>query len=269
MKCVLVAPKFDDATFYSRRIIALARPRDGRGRFVKTTRLIKGMTMPKYCEFCGKVFEVTPSRKDQKYCSVQCRNLAYKGKPSTGRKFTKGQIPWNKGKKGVHPSPATEFKKGNVPWWKKLGFKNLMSIPEVNTKHREQLRKLWKDPQYVAKQMKAHGVKPNRKEKLLDRILQKEFPNEWKYVGDGAFILEGLCPDWVNVNGKKKVIDLFGCFFHGCPVHYPNVKVKDLLREDVRRAIFQKYEYDLLVVWEHELENRNVLIDKLREFTYA
>ena len=29
-------------------------------------------------------------------------------------KFTKGQIPWNKGVKGIHLSPQTEFKKGEV-----------------------------------------------------------------------------------------------------------------------------------------------------------
>jgi G:T-mismatch repair DNA endonuclease (very short patch repair protein) len=171
--------------------------------------------------------------------------------------------------KGKHLSPKTEFKKGHEPWWKKLGVKNLLCLPQVNAKHRENLRRRWKDPQYVAKQMKARGVKPNKKERILDSMLQKEFPNEWKYVGDGSFIIEGLCPDWVNANGKKKVIDLFGCFYHGCPIHYPQAKVKERFREDVRRAVFQKYGYNLLVVWEHELEDKSALIDKLREFTYA
>lgn len=30
-------------------------------------------------------------------------------------RFAKGSIPYNKGRKGIHPSPATEFKKGNRP----------------------------------------------------------------------------------------------------------------------------------------------------------
>lgn len=31
-------------------------------------------------------------------------------------KFQKGQIPWNKNKKGIHLSKKSEFKKGFVPW---------------------------------------------------------------------------------------------------------------------------------------------------------
>lgn len=42
--------------------------------------------------------------------------------PKTGR-FLKGNVPWTKGKKGIHHSPDTEFKKGQVsfennPHWK-------------------------------------------------------------------------------------------------------------------------------------------------------
>lgn len=29
--------------------------------------------------------------------------------------FKRGHMPWNKGRKGIHPSPATEFKKGHLP----------------------------------------------------------------------------------------------------------------------------------------------------------
>lgn len=35
-------------------------------------------------------------------------------------RFTKGSIPWLKGKKGIHNSPESEFKKGIVPWNKGL-----------------------------------------------------------------------------------------------------------------------------------------------------
>lgn len=41
--------------------------------------------------------------------------------------FKKGQIPWNKNKKGIHLSSKSEFQKGLIPWNK--GTKGLMSIP--------------------------------------------------------------------------------------------------------------------------------------------
>ena len=54
----------------------------------------------KICEKCGKEFEksIFCSRKkwaERKFCSRSCANSVN----STGRKFPKGRIPWNKGKK--------------------------------------------------------------------------------------------------------------------------------------------------------------------------
>jgi hypothetical protein len=44
------------------------------------------------------------------------RNICIKnGILSEKTGYVKGQIPWNKGKKGVSVSPATQFKKGNTP----------------------------------------------------------------------------------------------------------------------------------------------------------
>lgn len=287
--------------------------RDEFGRFVKGHVPWNKMPIELICHYCGKTFRVSPSRKNYKFCSLDCRKKFRESLrirkicPVCGKVFTtiqskpnrkfcslrcyrqamaKGLVKrnaWNKGKKlpehvreklrkallGKHSSPRTEFRKGHIPWWKKLGLRNLMDIPEVREKHRLNVQKWWKDPQYVAKQMMSRRTKPNRKEKRLDKVLQRNFPNEWKYVGDGQFVIGGLCPDWTNVNGKKKVIDLFGCFYHGCPEHYPYVKVKPRFKEDARRAIFKKYGFDYLVVWEHELKDERALMEKLREFTYA
>lgn len=62
----------------------------------------------------------------------------------------------------------------------------------------------------LAERIRKSARKPNEYGKILDAILQEIFPNEWKYVGDGQLIINGKNPDWVNINGKKQLIELWG-----------------------------------------------------------
>ena len=115
-------------------------------------------------------------------------------------------------------------------------------------------KELWKNSDYVSKQMKARNVYPNKEEKRLESILNKFFPNEYKYVGDGEFILAGKCPDFVNVNGKKKIIELYGEYWHR------NDDPQD------RIDLFKQYGYDTLVIWERELKEIKFLEEKIQIF---
>ncbi|GAG00774.1 unnamed protein product, partial [marine sediment metagenome] len=118
-------------------------------------------------------------------------------------------------------------------------------------------KKLWKDPEYVRKQMRANQVRPNGVELFLDFILQNNFPDEWKYVGDGEVIIEGLCPDFINCNGKKKIIELFGDYWH----NRKNIKWHQTERG--RKEVFKNIGFDTLVIWEHELNNTSLLIQRI------
>jgi len=143
-----------------------------------------------------------------------------------------------------------------------------MQRPEVMKKMKRINKLHWENPEYIKAQMRAREVRPNKLELKLNNLLQTQFPNEWKYVGDGEVIIGGICPDWANVNGEKKLIDLFGCFYHGCPIHNPNWKPRPRAREDVRRKIFSNFGYDYLVIWEHELNELPVkeLTNKIEGF---
>lgn len=114
-------------------------------------------------------------------------------------------------------------------------------------------KRLWQNPEYVAKMMRSRGVKPNRTEKELEAFLEKHFPNEWKYVGDGEFILGGLCPDFMNINGKKRLIELFGAYWH------------DLFDIARRTEHFRQYGYHTIIVWENELKDKAKLLKKLKK----
>lgn len=104
--------------------------------------------------------------------------------------------------------------------------------------------------------------KPNKLEKYLDALLQKHCPGQWQYVGDGEIIISGLSPDFINCNGHKAIIEVFGDYWHSesSPVHQTDYG---------RKAIFAKYGYKTLIIWEHELKNlsEEEIIQKVKALT--
>lgn len=100
----------------------------------------------------------------------------------------------------------------------------------------------WQTAEFVQKQMRARGVSPNKIELKFEVYLQQELGLSYKYVGDGQFILAGKCPDFINTNGQKKLIELYGDYWHKGEDPQPRID------------LFKQYGYETLIVWEHELE---------------
>lgn len=81
------------------------------------------MPIKKNCLICNKEFFVVPAKEERaKYCSKACLGKANAKRlngnqyaagsgPNSGS-FKQGNIPWNKGLKGIHLSPDSEFKPG-------------------------------------------------------------------------------------------------------------------------------------------------------------
>ena len=104
-----------------------------------------------------------------------------------------------------------------------------------------------------------YSFKPNKVEKSFD-LFFRENSLPYKFVGDGSVWIEGMNPDFINVNGSKDVIEIFGCYWHGCPIHYKsNGAVRDDSYERIKR--YAQYGFHCYVIWEHELRN----IDKLQK----
>ena len=100
---------------------------------------------------------------------------------------------------------------------------------------------------------------PNGVEKVLGWYLDYLYPGEWKF-NSGWFILAGKVPDFVNVNGKKRLIEMFGDYWHG-----PDRVDWD--EEGERKQLFSRFGYDTLVVWESEVYYGSTeLSSKLKEF---
>ena len=105
--------------------------------------------------------------------------------------------------------------------------------------------------------MRACHVQPNRAEMALLALLQHSFPDDWAYTGNGSIILGGKCPDFVNINGKKALIELYGDWWHRGH------------SEADRAACFAPFGYQTLVVWEHELKDPGAVVQKIMSTFYV
>jgi hypothetical protein len=135
--------------------------------------------------------------------------------------------------------------KGRIPWNRGI------PMPDVTKAKR---RKLWTDPIFVQKVLSGGKKSPNKPERTLLQILEDLYPGEWRFVGDGRIIIDGRCPDFINCNGQKKIIELFGDYWH---------RHDDPLARIER---FKAFGYDTLIIWERELKSLGPLLSKLQSF---
>lgn len=165
-----------------------------------------------------------------------------------------GHKPWNKGKTGIHLSPETEFKEGehNSP---RTEFKRGHKLsPEQLQRRSKTFKEHGISDEQRKRMLQGIGKKPTKPEReLTELISSNKLP--FKYVGNGEFILGGKCPDFLNVNGKKQLIELFGTYWH---------PIFDVAK---RTEHFRQYGFKTLIIWEDELRNNNKVIRKIKSFS--
>lgn len=189
----------------------------------------------------------------------------------------KGNIPWNKGlsKKtdkriveiGKKISKALTGKKQSEEVIRKRaesskGRKSPMDGKHHTKKSKKKISKaslkLWKNPLHrekvFGKRALTMKIKPNKPETIILNLLNELYPAEWKYTGDFSFMINGKNPDFVNCNGQKKIIELFGDYWH------KGENPKD------RAKIFKPFGYKTLIIWESELKNINKVKNKIIKF---
>lgn len=129
----------------------------------------------------------------------------------------------------------------------------------VKSKRAITFRLLNQNPEFQSRRIKALHHRPSLPEKKLISIIQ-DYKLPYKYVGDGSFIIEGLNPDFVNVNGKKNIIEVFGEIWHKDFAH--DWKSTEL----GRIMVFNSYGYKTLVIWDNELKDKQAVLSKIRTF---
>lgn len=116
----------------------------------------------------------------------------------------------------------------------------------------ETTRRLWKTESYVTNQMRARKVRQNKMEHKMEELLNKYFPSQWAFVGDGQFIIDGICPDFININGEKQVIELYGNYWH---------RGED---PQIRKDRLKRFGYACLVIWEKQLSNEQEFVSLVK-----
>lgn len=210
----------------------------------------KGGLRTKTCLYCEKQFQVTPTLFDKaKYCSRLCQNRA---KHREGKENPN----WSGGHYKNCEYCGEEF-------WAIPSSKQRYCSPSCASKAKGVFARLNNNLEFQQKRLQAAIKQPNKQERKLETLLEKWFPSEWKFVGDGEVILGGLNPDFINCNGKKQIIEFFGCWYHGCPIHHPEKKVHWQDTEVGKKVIFSRYGFQTLVIWEHELGDERAIVEKV------
>jgi len=146
--------------------------------------------------------------------------------------------------------------------YRAMMYKLTWGDPEFVKKHidsgKVRMKRLWSDLEWKEKQLlairKGLHIHPNKPETTILSLLNKLYPEEWKYTGDRSFIINGKNPDFVNCNGQKKIIEFNGDYWH---------------RNDIpgeREKIFAEYGWDTLVIWEKELKDMERVKFRIHRF---
>lgn len=227
------------------------------------------------CPQCGQGFKVKPSHINiRRFCSNACYDASGERARNGRNNGMKGKAPYEvhpRGMSGKHHSLETrqrmsEGRKGRVFSEK---TRRLLSISakshpnpmlgkhqseEARQKISEALKILCQDPEFLKERMRGLNIKPNKAELLLDSWIKELSPGEWKYVGAGDFILGGKNPDWLNINGHKALIELFGEPWH------PEADEPETIEH------FAQFGFKTLVIWYKELKNKELVLKKIRSF---
>ena len=177
------------------------------------------------CNFCGNYIEIVPfilNNSKHHFCNRQCYKAWQK---KTNWFHNRSYILTTEGKKIL-----SENKKGI----KNPRYKSWMTMSET-----EKI-------EWIKYMREKNTTRPTKPEKLLMEIIKK-YNLPYKYVGDGQFWISNINPDFVNINGDRTVIEVYGDYWH----NRDDVKLLDKKKD----GILKQYGWEKIIIWENELKN--------------
>lgn len=224
-----------------------------------------GMTQQEYLHSDkNPLINKTIQRKGNKCAMLKIRGISKskthrkKISETVKEKYRNGYINPLKGKK--RPDSSSMMKN---PKYIKKRVEGLKKRWREDKKFRNEqleiLKKKNNDPELQKKRFKALMRKPNKPEKILIQLMEKnDLP--YKYVGDGEVIIGRKNPDFINCNGQKKIIELFGDYWHdNSNLHWNRT-------EFGTKAIYSQYGFKTLIIWENELNDIDKVLKSIKKF---
>ena len=101
-----------------------------------------------------------------------------------------------------------------------------------------------------ARRFPKHHTKP----KMIFEQICKNNNLPFKYTGNGSFWIGKLNPDFIECNGKRIVVEIFGDYWHS-PLLNQNMKECSAL--EYRKRYYKKYKWDSIFIWESDLKRED------------
>jgi len=227
-----------------------------------------------YCQVCGKKFVYSGNKK---LCSKKCVGK-YMSKKMEGKVFSekhrenlslshmnKKHTEKQKEKIGLGNRKAHKKRKYGFASHKNiklteehkinigLANKNSVSIGRSS-------RERWKNKVYKEKTLKAILKSISKLPTSYERkiiYLNKKYGLPFRYCGNGKVIIHGLCPDFIERNGKKLLIETYTKWCH--PINY----------EKQRYAMFRQFGFRTLFLSDEDLLNKDweqICLKKIKKF---
>jgi len=119
---------------------------------------------------------------------------------------------------------------------------------------------------HLRRWLASNRIRPNKQEIELDRTIQEVTPNFRMNLQAGDFVIGGKIPDWVACDGQKKIIELFGDFWHFEKILRKDPNWTREKAEKLRKDHYSNFGFSTLIIWESELSNLDSVIRKISDF---
>lgn len=141
-------------------------------------------------------------------------------------------------------------------WFKK--YRLAIDKPTYREKRSHIMKRVMGTEQYWVNYFKNFKAKKTELEQKLEQILVQQFPGQWIYNGDYSqkCRVGTLIPDFINTNGGKKAIEVFGRHWHE---HWEELEWKER---------YEREGWEVLIIWEEEFKNELDLIEKVKNYIY-
>jgi hypothetical protein len=132
----------------------------------------------------------------------------------------------------------------------------------------EASKRHWQNAEYRDKVIqgviRGNHQRPTKPERRIIGIIAR-YNLPFKYTGNGSFIIHGVNPDFVNCNGAKVVLEIFGDHWH-------NPEGREIVwrRTELGRImLFNSFGFKCIIFWESELKllSDNMIVERIKSET--